>query len=278
MDLKTIPGENIDKAVSLARAALIRLETFGKVPEDIVRIILRIFQTSSVPAFNEIFQHLETTRRAEHVLASGRLSEKFTPAALFRAATTQYRSLCAEGAWHGVRTSGDAIFTSTAKGTLCWNCGDPGHSLPDCKVPRDEARILANKKARRKAIKKAAKDKGRSTSAPTPPTTVAAAAPGTGKWRPPSPEENNRRVINGKPMWYNASRKRWYPDRAHSDSGNVASVNAAVVPVSSPPVASGGQSVASSQSGADSAAQLAGRQAYANAYATVYSQLSQSGL
>ena len=36
MDLKTIQGEHVDRAISLCRAALTRLETFGKVPDDIV--------------------------------------------------------------------------------------------------------------------------------------------------------------------------------------------------------------------------------------------------
>jgi len=34
-----------------------------------------------------------------------------------------------------------------------------------------------------------------------------------GKWAPPTTAENNKRVIDGKPMWYNKSKKRWYPDK-----------------------------------------------------------------
>ena len=49
LNLKNIPGENIDKVISLAREAIIRFETFDKTPEDLVRSLLKRFQTTSVP-------------------------------------------------------------------------------------------------------------------------------------------------------------------------------------------------------------------------------------
>jgi hypothetical protein len=59
LDLRTIPGENVDKALSLARAAIVWLETFNKVHEDLVRSLLKVFQMSSVGSFNEILKDME---------------------------------------------------------------------------------------------------------------------------------------------------------------------------------------------------------------------------
>lgn len=157
MDLKAIPGENVDKAVSLARAAILRLETFGKIPEDLIRNLLRIFQTSSVPAFNDFFKHLEQQRKVEQAMSIARYEEKLTAAGIFRAATTQYRSLWEEGLWTGTKRVADAVFTNVASKGCCWNCGERGHNIGDCKLPKDTKRINANKRAQKKAIVEAQK-------------------------------------------------------------------------------------------------------------------------
>lgn len=45
IDLKDFPGENVDKVVGLLRAVIRRLRLFNRVPEDLIRTLLRIFQT-----------------------------------------------------------------------------------------------------------------------------------------------------------------------------------------------------------------------------------------
>jgi len=34
-----------------------------------------------------------------------------------------------------------------------------------------------------------------------------------GKWAPPTQAEQNKRTIDGVPMWYNKTKKRWYKDK-----------------------------------------------------------------
>ena len=284
MDLKAIPGENVDKAVSLARAAILRLETFGKIPEDLIRNLLRIFQTSSVPAFNDFFKHLEQQRKVEQAMSIARYEEKLTAAGIFRAATTQYRSLWEEGLWTGTKRVTDAVFTNVASKGCCWNCGERGHNIGDCKLPKDTKRINANKRAQKKAIveaqkaetKKEKKGKKETDSQPDP----------TGKYKPPTPEEHNRRVIDGKHMWYNTRLKRWYPDRKHSPAAastavatpTSAPMDSVVSSTTQPSTAASTTSTNSTISSVERSAVHTARQAYASAYATAMNQLSQVGL
>ena len=110
----------------------------------------------------------------------------------------------------------------------------------------------------------------------------------TGKFKPPTPEENNRRVIDGKHMWYNMRSKRWYPDRKHAPAAATAVANPTPTdsvggPSTSiqpgPSAAASTVSTNSTISSAErSAAVHTARQAYASAYATAMNQLAQVGL
>jgi hypothetical protein len=262
LNLKNIPGENVDKAISLARAAILRLETFNKTPEDLVRNLLKSFQTTSVASFNEVFRHMEKQRFLDQALGGGR--DKLTASGIFNVAAAQYRLLWEEGEWTGVRTQGEAIFTNRTGGNtrgVCWNCGrSPNHQLPKCTLPRDQSKIDKMKEAYRKEkkAKQGDKDDGKKTDSNRPP----------GKWRPPTAEENNRRSINGKPMFWSGQRKKWVPDRGTKSANSAATTTAApttpspapsVAPIAPTPV------VPTNHTAAISAA----RQAYANAFAAL---------
>lgn len=282
LDLKNIPGENVNKAISLARAAIIRLETFSKAPEDLVRNLLKTFQTTSVPAFNEIFRHMEQQRLLSQALGTTRKGDELTPTGIFRVASSQYRMLWEEGLWTGVRTKGDAAFNNStgSKGPHCWNCGDPNHQLPDCKLPRDSGKISANRLAHRKASREA---KGAPTTAGTkgtgglPPKTTSS----TSKWKAPTAEEKNRRVIDGKPMWWNRKLRRWVLD-TKVPGGNAATTTTptsqgtpaapASAPAATPPtVPAPTQQIPSPR---DPITLAAYRNAYASIYASALQQLN----
>ena len=268
LNLKNIPGENVDKAISLARAAILRLETFDKKPEDLVRSLLKTFQTTSVPSFNEIFKHMEKQRLLTQALGTTvRKDDELTAQGIFRVASSQYRLLWEEGSWTGVRTKGEAIFNATAGKGSCWNCGGSDHQLPACKLPRDEKKISASRTAQRKSFKEDTKGaKGASGTKPT-------VAAGTGKWRAPTVEEKNRRVIDGKPMWYNKKIRRWVPD-TKTPGGNAASIpttTPAPTPATPAPlVPAPTQQIPSPR---DSLTLAAYRNAYANIYASALQQL-----
>ena len=281
MDLKSIPGENVERAVSLSRAALVRLETFGKVPDDIIRILLRIFQTSSVPAFNEFFHHLEQQRKIEQAMSTTKVDDtKVTTQSIFRAATIQYRSLWEENLWTGVRTTGgtSTFNTSTPSSTTgggkvsnkCWNCGDPNHGVTNCPKPKNATKIAESKKAFSKALKKA-KESGGDTKSPS----TAKSSTSTSKWRPPTPEENNRRTIDGRAMFWSTKTKRWYPDR--NSTGTTPSATAAVA-TPAPPTPPTSTPTANTVSVPVEARIQATKAAFANAYAVVMQQLDQAGI
>ena len=75
--------------------------------------------------------------------------------------------------------------------------------LDQCPKPKDQDRIKANKKIffdskKQGDNKKNGKGKGK---------------PKTGKFAPPSEAEKNRRIIDGKPMYFLTKVKRWVDDR-----------------------------------------------------------------
>jgi Zinc knuckle len=274
LDLKNIPGENVDKAISLARAAIIRLETFNKTPEDLVRSLLKTFQTTSVPSFNEIFKHMEKQRLLTQALGGTvRKEDELTATGIFRVASSQYRLLWEEGSWTGVRTKGEAIFNASGKTGICWNCGQHGHILPDCKLPRDEKKIAANRDAQRKAVREAKGNKGTSKGSEKAPKPNDK-APGTGKWKAPTPEEHNRRVIDGKPMWYNRKIRRWVPD-TKTPGGNTATPSTPAPAASTAPTTNGILPAPTQQvpSPRDPVTLAAYRNAYASIYANALQQL-----
>ena len=242
-----------------------RLETFGKVPEDLIQILLKIFQTLSIESINQIFQHMEKQRYLDQALATNGYAEKLSKEGIFKVATNQYRLQWEEGTWNGTQVKGNqAIFT--AGKSLCWNCGSDGHTLGDCKVPRDQARISANKKSQKKFLKK---NKGSTKDADGKPNnggTTKNEPKAEGKWRPPTSEERNRRVIDGKPMFYNRRLKKWVSDRDANPAGNVAATSDA-----SSVRSSGTSTTASttpSTTGSANTARAARVEAYANAFAT----------
>jgi hypothetical protein len=57
--ISNIEGENIRKVVSLLRGAVTRLTYIKKVPEEFLKILLQVMQTSSVDSFNKTFISLK---------------------------------------------------------------------------------------------------------------------------------------------------------------------------------------------------------------------------
>ena len=260
MEIRNVPGENIDTVVSLARAAILRLETFGKVPEDLIRILLKIFQTSSIESFNQIFQHMEKQRYLDQALATNGYVEKLSKEGIFRVATNQYRLQWEEGTWNGTQVKGNQAVFTVGK-SLCWNCGSDGHTLRDCKVPRDQTRISTNRRSQKKFLQKG-KNKETETKSNVGSKNEMKS---DGKWRPPTSEERNRRVIDGKPMFYNRRLKKWVLDRDATSSANVSTTSDAASTRSNGTAATSSTTTTNSSANTARAARV---EAYANAFAS----------
>jgi hypothetical protein len=55
--LTSTPGKDVEKAVSLLKAACTRLKHFDCLPKNIIPILLKAMETSLVPDFNEQIAH-----------------------------------------------------------------------------------------------------------------------------------------------------------------------------------------------------------------------------
>ncbi|KAI2498105.1 hypothetical protein MHU86_16415 [Fragilaria crotonensis] len=146
--------------------AIMMQQIMSQTEEAVIALQLRLKEDGpqEYSGFNDFFKHLEQQRKIEKALATSKIEEKLTPAGIFRAATSQYRSLWEEGLWTGTTRTADSIFTTAASKGRCWNCGEAGHQLPNCKLSKDPDRIQANKKAQLKALKKANSGSTKTTS------------------------------------------------------------------------------------------------------------------
>ena len=170
LNLKSIEGENVERAVSLIKSthkALTSASTADRsyVPDDFPCTILKIFQTSSVPEFNSTFEKEITDARRYADKYGGQPSWPSISQILTLASNT-YMRLKSDGSWDvpsgtkksAYMSSSDAPpgsnrssnrgsnSNSRPKGKIkCFNCGEE-HALPDCTKPRDEDRIAKNRK------------------------------------------------------------------------------------------------------------------------------------
>ena len=136
LNLQKLTGKNVDKAVSLAWGAIQRLTNVNCLPQDIVSILISVFQTSSVDAFNATFCSVETTRCvALATQGTGIAMPTITADQVLSLAGSTYRLIIEEGAWTGSSTPGESVFPAktgsvTPKKKICWNCGSNKHLLP----------------------------------------------------------------------------------------------------------------------------------------------------
>ena len=210
MKLTNFNGENVDTAISMIRGAISRLKTVEppRVPSDIQTQLLHVFQTSSEITFNDHFKQVEQQYNID-VATHRKGSTLLSVGDILTLAASLYRARVEKGTWSGVsRKVNETAFV--AGKPVCWNCGTEGHTLADCPKPKNQQLIKANRSKFMKAVRENRKNKKGtgSNSSGSPP------APGTGKWRAPEPNENNRRVIDGKHYFYKKQTRRWVPDRA----------------------------------------------------------------
>ena len=174
LDISTLPGEDVDQAVSLIKSTYHVLQcssttTRSYVPLDLVKTVFHVFQTSTVPEFTQAFKH-----RADEIQIDADMTgtqPKWPPVgAVLTLATNSYRRLKNTGVWDAAvggkvsaypalnnpptpRPSSRPPSNSTSDSMKCWNC-DGAHHLKDCELPRNAAKIEANKK-RWQAIRRA---------------------------------------------------------------------------------------------------------------------------
>lgn len=264
MKISNIEGENVSRVVSLVRGAHKRLKGVGvsKVPEEFPKWVLLLMQTSTVSSFNEAFAHLQREVEVGSILRSGS-SKAYPPIEdVLRVAEKLYLDKTSTNEWSGLTSKGNSSsFPAVSKNNngkgkpvTCWNCGGEGHGTRECTKPLNAALVeqrkklyKENKKKERKERKDKKGDKKSDDNKKTP----------TGKWAPPSEAEKNKRVIDGKPMYWANRTKRWINDK---QAGAAPTAHPAIVPP-----APSGQSVPSNTGAPNSTSDSARTIAITNA-------------
>lgn len=235
LNISEIEGENIETAVAQIRGAYRRLKLIKdpvtgvcSLPTDFDKIVTKIFRTTTITAFNDVFNVEAEEWRAK--LAG----EKFaypTVEAMLNTAQELYYELSAQNNWLVLEKGASAFPTTDSKVPnaefKCWNCGGTGHRLDNCPHPKNEARIKAARDSHKQAQARdrpssgrgrgnggrggrggrrgrggrgGRSGRGRRGKSPSP------------KWAPPTAQElqnGSRRMIDGKPHVWNNERKFW---------------------------------------------------------------------
>jgi Zinc knuckle len=239
MKITNYEGENVSRVVSLIRGAYKRLKGVGlnKLPDEFPKWIVEVFQTSSVSEFNEGFAHLQRQVHVDSFLKNDDKETYPSVEKLLKLAEKLYLDLTMVNKWNGVTTKANqsafpALASPSKKKLTCWNCGQEGHSLQECKAARNEELIKKRKESFRAAKKKKRDEKKKGESSNK--NNNAPTENSQGKWKPPTAEEKNRRIIDGKHMYWLTQLKRWVLDKRAIQ--NVGLVNTpAVTPVVAPP-------------------------------------------
>ena len=104
--IKTVQGENIYRVVSLLRGAVKRLQHINKMPDDMVRTLINVMQTSSVEPFNSQFNNIQKQRKQNAVLKKTGIGEDWNVDDIFTLAQSEYRDMLNDNTWNGIHTEG----------------------------------------------------------------------------------------------------------------------------------------------------------------------------
>jgi hypothetical protein len=120
MTMQDFLGEDVEKSITLLRSCIKRLDLINQVLLNVNDQLIRIFQTSSVPAFNKSFEVMSTFEG---------LSITINPESIFHTASKQYKRLMKE--WNVPDNAKTSTFNTTSELT-CWGCGERGHRIDEC--------------------------------------------------------------------------------------------------------------------------------------------------
>jgi hypothetical protein len=185
-------------------------------PESYVSDIVGVYTTSSVDQFNKRMEAYHTQLELNCLMAG---EETINTAVIlnrtFKLADNAYTKLFNSGAWQAATLQKAASSFAVFWKNRCWNCKKENCNAGICKDPIDAERMEQNRlawakennkdpNARRMSFKNNGSGEGR----------VKGKNP---EWLPPTADENNKRVIYGKPYTWNG-RKSWILDDT-PDSG-----------------------------------------------------------
>jgi hypothetical protein len=216
-EIRKITSKDIYKVVSLLRGAINCLTYIHKLPEDIIKILLQVFLTSSVDDFNATFYLLEKQRKQHAVLHRTGAPPDFLPADIFMLAKSKYRDMQTLNKWSGIHTKGSSAFHAGQEGSgqmqqHCFNCRG-NHHVKQCFQPHDEAWINLKADKFKPMICKKFGDRKGGNGGGHGGGGVNKHYGKNNKWAPPLPKERNKHVIDGKSMFWLRYHKCWISDK-----------------------------------------------------------------
>jgi len=169
LNIKDHAGEDIDHIVRLVNTAVTLLKSSSNedrnyIMHDLSKDLLRLFQTTLVPAFNQVFADIETSKQVEVDSIGSPVVNWPTLDSITQLALRTYHRTHAMGAW--VEDScPPPVFNATVstwKPGCCFNCGEPGHNSRDCPKPTNQSLFDANLQAYKEWRKNHPKTHGQS--------------------------------------------------------------------------------------------------------------------
>ena len=140
-------GEDVSVAVSHLRGAMSRLihikqykfnnEAHKEFFLDMYFKLLKVFQTTSVKEFNDIFAQFARQEELSQLMKTAGTvvpTPKFE--VLFKMAEAKYQEMLERDEWSGISSSGtESLFFSGTR--TCFNCLSKDHMLDQCPKPKD---------------------------------------------------------------------------------------------------------------------------------------------
>jgi hypothetical protein len=160
LKIRDTPGENVGTAIGKLRLNIKRLADVNRLPIDILIWLKNIFQTTSVPEFNKVFEAIGTNR---HLGIVG--PQPTTVHSLLTLAETTFNEFFSLGKWPTSSSGTSSLLQTQVKKTpICWNCGTSGHTVKQCTKP---ANAGAQAKAKAEFLKKKKENQTSSSSTKT---------------------------------------------------------------------------------------------------------------
>ena len=169
LNIKDHAGEDIDHIVRLVNTAVTLLKSSSNedrnyITHDFSKDLLHLFQTTSVPAFNQVFADIESSKQVEADSIGSPVVQWPTLDSITQLALRTYHRMNALGAWVKDSRPPPAFnaTVSTWKPGCCFNCGEPGHNSRDCPKPTNQSLFDANLEAYKEWRKSHPKTHGQS--------------------------------------------------------------------------------------------------------------------
>jgi hypothetical protein len=210
-NIGNIQGEEVMKVTSEIASGINRLKQIGKLPHNMTITLLTIMQTISVDEFNKVFAAIEVQKTLDDLNQSSTAYIKcfnYTADDIISVAEAQYLKLFEKGQWTGASTKEQhSVFAaqqwSNTKFQKCHNFGKPGCRVDICSTQKNEEKIKKNMQ-----LFLDSREQGGGG-----PTAGSGHQKSGGKsdckWRKPEPNENGKRHIAGKQMYYNYRSGKW---------------------------------------------------------------------